>query len=356
MDIESRLELIKSPPTEEIVTPDEMKALLETKSRPVHYIGFEISGMPHIGHILVAGKKINDLRKAGIETQVLLADWHTMANNKLGGDWERIIKASKFYRKLFNMYCPGTKVVLGSELYKGNDEYWHDMLRMASRTTMSRATRTLIIQGRSEKDILHVSQYIYPIMQANDIRAMGVDIPHSGMDQRRIHMLAKELFRDMHFNEIVPLHHHLLSSLSEPAKDHIAGMEKEEAVAAIKMSKSKPGSSISILESDEGIKSILKGAWCPEGAVQENPVMELCRYVIFPIMGSFRVERPPKYGGDAEFNSYEELERAYAEKKIHPVDLKGSVAGALASIIKPVRDSFSAKEKEEFEALIKLQN
>ena len=74
MDIESRLELVKEAPTEEIVTENEMRSLLETKAHPVHYIGFEISGMPHIGHILVAGKKINDFDKAGIKTQVWLAE------------------------------------------------------------------------------------------------------------------------------------------------------------------------------------------------------------------------------------------------------------------------------------------
>ena len=57
MDIESKMELIKSEPTEEIITDKDMRALLETNQSPKHYFGLEISGMPHIGHILVAGKK-----------------------------------------------------------------------------------------------------------------------------------------------------------------------------------------------------------------------------------------------------------------------------------------------------------
>ena len=113
MDIETKLDLIKSEPLEEVITDEELRNLLETNSHPKHYIGLEISGMLHIGHVLMGGKKINDFNKAGIETQVLLADWHTMANNKLGGDWEKIKKVSEFYRKVFNAFCPGTKVVLG---------------------------------------------------------------------------------------------------------------------------------------------------------------------------------------------------------------------------------------------------
>ncbi len=353
MDIETKLDLIHSLPTEEVVTKEDMRTLLETKSHPVHYIGLEISGMPHIGHILVAGKKINDLDKAGIKTQVLLADWHTVANNKLGGDWERIIKASEFYRRLFNLVCPNTRVVLGSELYKNNDEYWKTLIKMSRKVTMARATRTMIIQGRSEKDVLHVSQYIYPIMQINDIRELGVDIPHSGIDQRRVHMLAKELFKEFDFNGIVPLHHHLLASLAEPPKVHESS-DKEEIVAAMKMSKSKAGSAISILASDSEVMHTLKNAWCPLGIVDENPVLELCKYVIFPTLGHLTVERDAKYGGDEEFHSYAELQGAFSEKKLHPVDLKTSVGRSISSILEPIRKEFQ-KEREEIIKLLSLQ-
>lgn len=345
MDIETKMDLIKSEPTEEIITEPELRNLLETKSHPKHYIGFEISGMPHIGHILVAGKKINDLAKAGIETQVFLADWHTVANNKLGGDWERILKVANFYRRLFNEFCPDTKVVLGSDLYHNNNEYWKMIIKMASKTTIARATRTLIIQGRSEKDTLHVSQYIYPIMQALDIHALGADIPHAGMDQRKVHMLAKELFKDMDMGTIVPLHHHLLPSLLEPPK--MAGSaEKEEIVAAMKMSKSKQGSGITILATEDEIRNTMKSAWCPEGVVEENPVLILCKLVIFPNAGKLRIERGSKYGGDIEYDSYKKLEEDFANRKLHPVDLKNGTAVALNSIIRPIAKKFE-KDKEE---------
>jgi tyrosyl-tRNA synthetase len=349
MDVETKIDLVKSEPTEEIITESELKTLFETKSRPKHYIGFEISGMPHIGHILVAGKKINDLEKAGVETQVLLADWHTMANNKLGGNWEKIIKVSDFYRRLFREVCPKTKIILGSDLYKDNNEYWKLIMQMARRTTIARATRTLIIQGRSEKDTLHVSQYIYPIMQSVDIHALGADIPHAGMDQRKVHMLAKELFKDMNLGTIVPLHHHLLPSLTEPPKID-GSAEKEEVVAAMKMSKSKPGSAIPILTTEEEIRGLIKGSWCPEGVVDENPLLQFCKFVIFPSLGRLEIERGSKYGGDVEYDSYSKLEGDYAQKKLHPIDLKGGVSDALISLIMPIARKFE-KEKEDLKKL-----
>lgn len=345
MDIDSRMDLIRSEPTEEIITEEKLRGLLETKKSPKHYLGLEISGMPHIGHILVAGKKINDLDKAGVKTQVYLADWHTMANNKLGGDWDRIIKAAGFYRELFNFVCPNTKVILGSELYHNNDDYWKLIVQMARRTTMARATRTLVIMGRSEKDTLHVSQYLYPIMQAADIETLEADIPHAGIDQRKVHMLAIELFKDLKLREIVPLHHHLLPSLVEPPKVS-EGAEKEEIVAAMKMSKSKPGSAIPILADQAEVSSIMKTAWCPEGVVEENPVLELCKYVIFPTLGELKVERDAKYGGDVSFASIRELEAAFSSKKLHPSDLKNATARSLYRIMEPIYKKFGHRKAE----------
>ncbi|MDE1834481.1 MAG: tyrosine--tRNA ligase [Candidatus Micrarchaeota archaeon] len=349
MDIDARLDLIKSEPTEEIITEERMRNLLETKQHPVHYMGLEISGMPHIGHILVGGKKINDLDKAGVKTQVWLADWHTMANNKLGGDWDKIIKASKFYKELFNLFCPNTKVLLGSEVYHNNDDFWKLVMQMSRRTTLARATRTLVIMGRNEKETLHVSQYIYPIMQAADIDILGADIPHAGIDQRKVHVLALELFKDLKLRDIVPLHHHLIPSLAQPPKIQ-EGAEKEEVVAAMKMSKSKPGSAIPILADEAEIKSIMKTAWCPEGVAEGNPVLELCRYIIFPISSELKVERDRKFGGDVTYSSFKELHESFLDKKLHPMDLKNAVTSSLSKIMRPITTKF-ANQKEEIQNL-----
>ncbi len=348
MDIETKMGIVKSAPLEEMITEQEMRVLFETKQHPKHYLGLEISGMPHIGHLLFGGKKINDLASIGVETQVLLADWHTMANNKFGGDWDRIIRASGFYRKMFGIFCPKTKVVLGSDLYHSNDDYWKMIIQVARRTTMARATRTLIIEGRSEKDTLHVSQYIYPIMQAVDIHALGVDIPHAGMDQRRVHMLAKEAFRELKLGTIVPIHHHLMPSLVEQPRQKAEGESKEEAVAALKMSKSKPGSTVPVIATEEEISKTMRSAWCPERVVEGNPVLELSRYALLPISGALKIERKREYGGDVEYTDYAQLEGDFAAGKLHPMDLKAAAARALSHILGPVRGAFSERDLEVF--------
>ncbi len=346
MDVETKLSIVHSEPTEEVITEDDLRTVFETNKKPKHYIGFEISGIPHIGHILVAGKKVNDLAKAGVETQILLADWHTMANQKLGGDWERIKKAAEFYRRLFSIACPSTNIVLGSDLYHNNDKYWTEVMKVATKTTMARATRTLIIQGRSEKDTLHVSQYLYPLMQVVDIHAFEADIAQAGMDQRKVHMLAREAFKELgNKRPLALLHTHLLQSLNEPPKTE-ANAEKEELVVAMKMSKSKPNSTISILANNEEIRKIVKGGWCPEGMAHENSILGVCKYIIFPHFSVLKIERPSKYGGDAEYTSYAELESAFTEKKLHPVDLKNAVAESLVKLVDPIASKFSSERKE----------
>ena len=348
MDIQTKLDIVKSEPFEEAITEEELRTLLETKEHPVHYLGLEISGMPHIGHLLLGGKKMNDLKRIGVKTQILLADWHTVANRKMGSDWDRIRKASEFYRRMFSIFCPGTEIILGSDLYHDNDEYWKNIMNAAVKTTMARATRTLIIEGRSQTETLHVSQYLYPIMQAIDIHTLGVDIPHAGMDQRRVHVLAKELFKDLKFGTIVPLHHHLMPSMTAQLKFK-EGESKEERVTGMKMSKSKPGSFISVVATTEEINRTVNSAWCEARVVEGNPVLLLCKYAILPIESKLGIGRTSEHGGDIEYTAYQELEKDFSSGKLHPADLKSAVAKSLDRILEPVRKEFSGKNSSMLE-------
>ncbi|MBS7656721.1 tyrosine--tRNA ligase, partial [Candidatus Bathyarchaeota archaeon] len=84
MDIERRVELVLRN-TEEVVTREELRSLLETESSPKAYWGFECSGFMHVGMALIPGVKIRDMVEAGFDFTIFLADWHSWINNKLGG-------------------------------------------------------------------------------------------------------------------------------------------------------------------------------------------------------------------------------------------------------------------------------
>ncbi|NWG09543.1 MAG: tyrosine--tRNA ligase [Nitrososphaerales archaeon] len=345
MDLEEKIELVLRLPTEEVVTMNGLRTLLESEEHPTHYIGFEISGLMHIGTLLISGFKINDLMKAGIDCRVFLADWHSYINNKFGGDWSKIKTASRYYEEAFRFFSPGVKVVHGSELYQGNDDYWKDLVKFSKHITLARNVRCLTIMGRSEKDELDFAQYLYPPMQAIDIKAMDISIAHSGMDQRKVHMLAREVFPKLKWKVPVAIHHGLLPGLNAP---HTSGLDKDSKLDMLfssKMSKSKPFTCIFIHDDADKIKKKIQRAWCPEGVTDYNPVLEISRQIIFHEFKTFEIDRPTKFGGMMTFDGFNELERAYRERKLHPADLKLGVAKALDKIIAPIRSHFEGRRE-----------
>ena len=348
MDIETKIELIKKPPTEEILVEEELRELLQTNEHPGHYIGFEISGLLHLGNLVLSGFKINDLLKAGVKCQIFLADWHSFINNKFNGDWNKILTAAKYYEKAFKFFCPGAKIVLGSELYHNNDEYWRNIMRFSKHMTLSRTLRCMTIMGRSENEKLDLSQYFYPPMQAVDIKTIGADIPHGGMDQRKAHVLAREIFPKMGWKKPVAVHHHLLMGIAEPVQ--LKAKDKLEQVIASKMSKSKPWTAIFIHDTKEQIKQKLRKAWCPEKQTEMNPVLEIVKHIIFHENKTFKIERPSKYGGTIIFENCQKLEEAYRNGELHPQDLKNAVAEELSKILQPIKEYFE-KDKEAKECL-----
>ena len=151
MDVTEKVELIKKPPTKEIVKDEaELIELLNTNSKPKHYIGLEISGFLHLGSLISTGFKINDFIKAGIDCTVFLADWHTLINDKLGGNLETISKVSKYYADAFRLVCPGVNIVMVTELYDSIKEYCAELVRFTKHMTLARTMRTLTIMGRPE--------------------------------------------------------------------------------------------------------------------------------------------------------------------------------------------------------------
>jgi len=344
MSVERKVALVRCEPTEEVITEAELVKLFEEKQHPSHYIGYEISGPVHIGHLYGTGVKLRDFIKAGIDCTFFMADWHSFVNNKLGGDWERIKLAAKYYQEVFSFFVgPDLKFLLGSDLYHGNDDYWVKLIKVEKALTLSRVRRCLTIMGRKKSERLDFSQYVYPPLQVTDIFAQDLDLPHGGMDQRKAHVLAREVAKKLKWKVPVAVHHHLLGGLVQPVSLGYDEDKRLDIAISSKMSKSKPWTCIFIHDSPEAIREKLRKAWCPPKETEFNPVLELVRYVIFEERDSFRLERPTKYGGDVEFPSYLDVEKAYVKGEIHPEDLKSNVAREVDRITAPIRKDFEAK-------------
>jgi len=342
MDVEGKLDLVCRAPIAEVVTRDEMKSLFETNDCPKHYIGFEISGKVHLGSGLLTSLLLKDFIAAGIKPTIFLADYHAWINGKLGGDLEKIQSVARGYFKsaFISLGLTEDKVdyVLASEAY--DSDYWRDVLRISKDTTMQRMLRCTTIMGRTQKEAMDCASVLYPAMQVADIFMLDVDIAHAGMDQRKVHMLAREAAEKHKRRKAVALHHSLLMGLLGPQKMGFEENAADDVAISSKMSKSKPDSCIFIHDSEAEIARKVKSAYCPEKSAENNPVLEMCDVFVMRGGAPLSVTRPAKFGGDVEFAAYSELRDAYVAGKLHPMDLKNAAASALAEMLSPSRKYF----------------
>ncbi len=154
---------------------------------------------------------------------------------------------------------------------------------MACDTTLNRARRSMDEVSRDAEDP-RVSQMIYPLMQALDIAYLGVDVAMGGIDQRKIHMLAREELPALGFKSPICLHTPILLGLD-----------------GTKMSSSK-GNNISVDDPAEVVAKKIEKAFCPAGQVADNPVLDLFRFHIFIKYPTITIERPEKFGGNLEYD------------------------------------------------------
>lgn len=362
---------------EETLTEEELIALLDSNTPLKHYIGFEISGKVHLGTGLVCMQKIKDLHDAGVEVSVFLADWHGWINNKLDGSLETANRMARSYFEeglKAGYLCVGgnpddIKFVLGSELYEQKpNEYWATVIKVGKATTISRMMRSTDIMGRQSGESSNAATLMYPAMQAADLFVMERNIIHAGTDQRNVHVIARDVAKELSLPKPVAIHHHLIMGLKplgdnddpELAKkaanvNQLSYEEKTALITSLKMSKSKPNSAIFITDSHEEIRQKIQAAYCPEGVVEFNPILDWAKYLVFYNDGSaLTINRKAEHGGDKTYNSYQGLEEDYLAKSLHPMDLKIAVAEWITAKLEPARKYFEDPKRQA--ALAEIQS
>lgn len=127
-----------------------------------------------------------------------------------------------------------------------------------------------------------------------------------------------------------------------------------------KMSSSEPNSKIDFLDPPATIKKKLKGAFCEEGNIENNALLSFVKAVLFPI-SSLRIETQdptfkPFSAEDAppgtifsvprrdletrHYSDFSVMEQDFANKEIHPGDLKTVVTDALSRLLEPVQKEY----------------
>lgn len=363
--------------TEEVITPEDLEFLLKSGEQLNHYIGFEISGKIHLGTGLVCMQKVKDFADAGVKVNIFLADYHTWINDKLGGNLEKIKEVAVGYFKegLTAAYeCVGgnqkdLNFILASDFYRQNDNYWPTVIEVGKNTSLARMKRSITIMGRGEGEEVDFAKLMYPAMQVADIFAGGFHFSHAGSDQRKANVIARDVAKQLKISPLkigdnvvkpVAVHTHLLAGLDKPAVWPIPeNFNRTEIQTSMKMSKSKPDTCVFIHDGVDEIKRKIKKAFCPEGEIEFNPIINWAEYLVFPKIEEneekFVIERKPEYGGNLEIRGIDELKEIFKNKELHPEDLKKSVEEYLIELLKPAREHFEKGEaKEMLEGLEEL--
>lgn len=343
LSVDEKISIVKSF-AEEIVSEEELRALYESKKKIIAYDGFEPSGQIHIAQGLLRTLTINKLTSTGVHFKLWVADWFAYLNNKMGGDMEKIRAVGEYFIEVWKacgLDMDNVEFVWTSEYIAKNPDYWETVLKLSMHSTIQRVMRCGQIMDREESTSNPSAQIIYPLMQAADIHHLKADIAQLGMDQRKVNMLARDIFPKLGFKAPVAVHHHMLMGLQFKESE----LEGADRKIALKMSKSKPETAIFMTDSSEDVNRKFKNAYCPEGQEKDNPVLEYAKYLVFEKYPSFTIDRPAKFGGSIKVSSYEQLRDLYTSRQIHPLDLKLAVAKHIDLMLQPVREHFSSNRK-----------
>jgi tyrosyl-tRNA synthetase len=241
------------------------------------------------------------------------------------------------------------------------------VIEVSKNTTLARMQRSISILGRQERESVDFAKLIYPAMQAADIFALGAHIAHAGMDQRKAHVIARDVAMQMRVHALrglngapmkpVALHHPLLLGLRRPPVWPVPPASARDVFAAMKMSKSDPGSAVFVHDSPDEIMGKIRKAFCPPGEVTFNPILDWIEKLVFDIAGGpFIVDRSEANGGRVSFDAYDEVIAAYVSGALHPMDAKAGLAARLIDLLEPARLHFAKPEAhamlEEIDAVI----
>lgn len=303
----------------------DLKKLLKEKKEISVYWGTMPTGSISIAYFFPM-LKVADFLKAGLKVKILLADLHAALD---GVSWEILEKRYKYYEKAVVAILKTIDVDISKlEFVKGSDiqltpKYFHDLLKLSTITTINEskhAAAEVVKFGESPK----MSGVIYPMMQALDEEYLKVDAQFGGMDQRKIMVYAREYLPKIGYKSRVELINPLIRGL-----------------VGEKMSSSIESTKIDLLDDEESVKKKINKAECVEGDIN-NGLMALLQYLVFILKEGnnekFIVKRSQKFGGDKIYHSYKEVEKDFVERKLHPLDLKNSVADEINKILKNFRE------------------
>lgn len=82
------------------------------------------------------------------------------------------------------------------------------------------------------------------------------------------------------------------------------------------MSSSEEDGKIDLLDTSAQVKKKIKIAFCEPGNVDNNGLLSFCKHVLFPLTkdGKLVIQRPEKWGGNLEYEKFQDLEDAFRKE------------------------------------------
>jgi tyrosyl-tRNA synthetase len=309
---------------EEVITKDELKKALKKKDFSLYW-GTMPTGSVSFAYFFPM-LKIADFLRAGVKVKILLADLHAALD---GVPWDILEKRYKYYERAITLILKSIGVKLDNlEFVKGshlqlNKDYLNDLLKLSTLTTINSAKHSAAEAVKTARGDIKLSGLIYPLMQALDEEYLKVDAQFAGLDQRKILVFAREYLPKIGYRQRIEL-----------MTPMIRGLTGEQMSSSIESSK------IDLLDDEKTVERKIINAHCVSGN-PENGLMDMLKYLIFVMKNdkgqNLIVKRDKKYGGDLIYSSYEELEKDFVSKRLHPLDLKNALAKEVNFLLKEFR-------------------
>lgn len=317
---------------QEVLGDDKLTTILKERDIKIYW-GTATTGKPHVAYF-VPMSKIADFLKAGCEVTILFADLHAYLDN-MKAPWSLLELRSKYYEAAIKAMLTSIgvpldklKFVKGTE-YQLSKEYTLDVYKLTSVVTQHDARKAgAEVVKQVEYPLL--SGLLYPGLQALDEEYLKVDAQFGGVDQRKIFTFAEKYLPQLGYEKRI----HFMNPM-------VPGL------AGGKMSSSEEDSKIDLLDSPANVKKKLKKAFCEPGNITDNGMLSFVKHVLFSLFKEgegFTVLRKEENGGDVTFLNYEDLEKYFAEEKLHPGDLKGAVENYINKLLDPIRKTFETPE------------
>lgn len=333
--------------TVELMPDEEVFSIADEPEGKRVYVGYEPSGVLHLGHLLTANKLI-DLQTIGMDVVILLADVHAYLNDK--GTFAEIRATAERMQEQFLAYGldgETTEFVLGSE-FQFEEDYQLDLHAVSLKTPINRAQRAMAdIQGGGTPT---VSSVVYPLMQALDIEYLDLDLAVGGIDQRKVHALQREILPKIGYAARPAIHTPILADLTTGIGKMSSSVNPVTGGESITISFEDSAEEIDQKiekvffppESDPDFEDYYQASDYEMDAEEidlHNPGLQLFELYVFPRFEEVAIKRPDKYGGDVSYTSYDRFVKAIESGDLHPADAKTALATYLDELIAPGRET-----------------